>query len=121
MAALFDRWSPVVLDPSRFPSDTWRTLMAEDGLLRVVKHGHLESVPQDFFDDYLVEHCSHRWTDWGRVQGEAMMSMWNARHRTSLYLIDWRLRELVRGVTLECNGSLPSVDDTRKSMVRLAS
>ena len=48
MAALFDRWSPVVLDPSRFPSDTWRTLMAEDGLLRVVKHGHLESVPQDF-------------------------------------------------------------------------
>jgi hypothetical protein len=121
MSVLFDSCPRVALDPSHFPTDTWHTLVAENALLRMVKDGRLESAPENFFDRYLMEHCPHRWTEWSRVVGEAMMSMWEAGHRTGLYLLDWRLRELVRSGQVECQGELPPVDCTRGSVVRAIS
>jgi len=119
MSELLDRCPRAALDPSRFPSDRWQKLMAEGALVRVVQKGRLESAPENVFDHYLIEHCSHGWTNWSRVVGEAMMGMWAARHRTGLWMLDWRLRELVQCGHVECQGELPPVDDTRESAVRL--
>jgi hypothetical protein len=120
MTELLESWPRAACDLARFPLERWQTLRAENALLRVVKQGRLESAPQSFFDEYLIEHCSQGWTNWSRVVGEAMMSMWAAGHRAGLYLLEWRLRDLVVRGQLECLGELPPVDHTWESMVRVA-
>jgi len=104
---LLDGCPRVALANARFPVDRWKTLMAEDVLVRVVEDGVLNSAPDDYFDRFLLSRCSNEWTKWSRVIGDAIVEAWDFGHNPCEALMHWRLRELVGREEVACDGELP--------------
>jgi hypothetical protein len=119
MAELLDECPRAPWDTERFPAGRWRRLVAENALLRVVKEGVLQSVAEDFFDEFLLASCPQEWSKWPRVEATAMISLWDAGHRGDSTLIHWRLRELVRRGAIVCDGDLPKLFDGSESAARI--
>lgn len=109
IAVLLDECPRIPWDAGLFPADRWRQLVAENALVRVLKDGVLESAPDDFYDRFLLAHCSENWTKSVRVIGRAMGSIWDAGHDADSFLLTWRLRELIQTGELECEGELPQI------------
>lgn len=122
MAELLDEYPRASWDASRFSADRWQELVAEDALLRIVTDGALRSAPEDYFDQFLLEHCSHSWRKWFRVVADAVGSMWDAGHRADAEFLTWRLRDLIERGEVACNGELPrshgSPTDTTRVRLR---
>ncbi len=81
-------------DEQRFPRCRWAQLCNEATNLRIANKGSAKSVPDDFFDDALLAHCSTDWRRLHRVVGDAMVAQWHASHNVGDTIWLWRLREL---------------------------
>lgn len=82
-------------DKQRFPASRWAQLCEASTNLRIVDQGKATSVPDDYFDDVLLEQCSREWRKAYRVMVDAMIAQWDARHYMGDDVWLWRLRELV--------------------------
>jgi hypothetical protein len=122
IAELLDKCARLPSDLSRFPAARWRSLIADDALLRIVDDGLLRSAPENYFDRFLLERCSAGWAKWQRVVGNAMVDIMDTGHSADDLLLFWRLCELIQRREIACNGELPRyVDGSRDTvMVRLA-
>ena len=108
MAQLLDNCPLAEWNQSRFPGDKWRSLMADDALLRIVEDGTLRSVSSDYLDKYLLQRIGTEWTKSLRVIGYAMGDIWGADHGADDLFLLWRLRELIRSGAIVCNDGLPT-------------
>jgi len=122
MAELYDEYPRLPWDSSRFPPDRWRTLVADNALLRIVDEGVLRSAPKDYFDHFLLERCSTEWVKWHRVVADAMADIWGTGRSADEGFLLWRLRELIQRGDVICSGELPRHHARRISpvMVRRA-
>ncbi len=118
IAELLDEGPRVEPDTVRFPGDRWQHLMAEDALVRVVEDDVLKSAPHDYFDRFLLSHCSNMWSSWGRVVADAAVDAWDFGHSPCDTLLHWRLRELVAREVIACDSALP-VDVAVSRQVRV--
>ena len=105
---LLDESPRIFWDASRFPADRWRQLITENALLRVLKDGDLQSVPEDFFDHHLLARCPENWTKSHRVIADAMIASWDDGRDPNVYLLTWRLRDLIGRGQIDCDGELPT-------------
>jgi hypothetical protein len=104
---LLDECPRVPWDLSRFPRETWSSLMSDDALLRVVIDGQLRSTSDDYFDGSLLACCPPEWTKWLRVIGDAMGALWDIEHSVHSDFLIWRLRHLILEGVVQCDGALP--------------
>jgi hypothetical protein len=104
---------------SQWPRDLsspklWKSLRAEDSLLRVVEEGRLRSVQTNYFDAVLVEQTSSEWCSWTRSVGNAMIEAGERGHNISAEYLTWRVRELIRQGCIQCEGELPGPQHDEK-------
>ena len=104
---LLDECPRVPWNESRFPRETWLSLMSDKALLRVVTDGRLRSAPDDYFDETLLRCCPPQWGKWLRVIGDTMGALWHTGHSTDSNFLTWRLRCLILAGAVECDGDLP--------------
>ena len=123
IAEFLDECPRVPWDAKRFPADRWRQLVAENTLLRVVRGGVLQSVSEDFLDQFLLANCPGEWTESFRVEGSTLGSIWDAGFDVDSAFLTWRLRELVRLGEIECESDLraAAVSSSEGQRIRRAS
>lgn len=120
MVELLDHCPRVPWDQARFPKRLWATLEAENSVLRVIINGVLQSVPNDYFDRYILERCSSAWTEWMRVVGNSMVDIDDAGHRVSDLFLRWRVGELIKSGIVVVDGKLPLYGEQAKALIKLA-
>ena len=81
-------------DEKRFPRDHWAQLCNQAAKLRIVSGSLVKSVPDDYFDKVLLDHCSTKWRKLHRVVVDAMIAQWDMHHYGGCDCLLWRLREL---------------------------
>lgn len=108
---LLDECPRLPWDPSRFPRQTWSSLMSDDARLRVLIGGRLQSASDDYFDDTLLACCPSEWTKCLRVIGHAMGALWDIGHSVQSDFLIWRLRHLILEGFIQCDGALPRFGD----------
>jgi hypothetical protein len=110
MAELLDSCPRRDWDISRFPLETWQSLMSDGAVLRIVEGGALKSAAADHFDSLIVDRCPAEWTKWYRVMGYSMADAGEAGHTVNDMFLRWRLQELIASGAIECQGTLPGWD-----------
>lgn len=103
------------LQASRFGTNRWNELVAENTLLRVVEQGQLRSVSDSYFDADLLASCPQSWTKWISVIGQTIFTLAKAGHNVGTDLLMWRLRTLIKGGKIACDGELPMFGETTAS------
>lgn len=116
IAELLDGCPRKAWNPSHYPENRWRTLMAEGAYLRIVEGGILRSVEADYFDHFLLERCPADWVKAHRVAGDTLGDIWDAGHSPNVGFLFWRLRELIQRGAIISEGELPLFGDPRRSV-----
>jgi hypothetical protein len=89
--------------------------MDEETCLRIVDNGKLRSVDADYFDHFLLARCTTDWTKPHRLIADVMAEIWDAGHNLDATFLSWRLRELVKGNKIACDGESPMFGDPRNA------
>lgn len=119
MGQLYDECPRVLWEPSRFPEDRWRALVAENALLRVISDEQLQSAPDDYFDNFLLARCPDGWVKWHRVMADTMGDIWDTGQSAGSDLLLWRLRALIGEGRIACDGNPPTVGGGSSKAVRI--
>lgn len=119
MGQLYDESPRVPWDPLRFPQDRWSTLVTENALVRAVDNGQLRSVPDDYFDSFLLARCPLEWVKWHRVIADAMGDIWNTGQSAGSDLLLWRLRMLIKDSQVACDGEPPFLGGSIADAVKI--
>jgi hypothetical protein len=86
----------------------WEQILNEDSVLRVVdSRGRLISVPESYFDEWILRFVDIPWIKAGRVAGDALGAFDRERHQrmSDLYALR-RLHSLAEAGLLEVKGTL---------------
>ena len=95
----------------------WNRLLEEDGIIRIRKNRQVEMVPEDYFDQEIIDRAKrisqekfHRKSDGFfyavRLVGEIIGRQ---KQRIMDVLIDWRIRCLIQRDVFRYQGSLTSM------------
>lgn len=113
----------VILDSSRRQRAIalWIRLNGENGRLRQVVDGHLQTVAEDYFDAYIVEQMRAQWNREEYVNSARLVGECLGYHPqitySQDYLVFWRIRRLIQAGIFTFTGSMNSMRECR---IRLA-
>lgn len=119
MGHLYDECPRLPWTSARFPEDRWSALVAENAHLRAVVDGQLRSVPDAYFDDFLIARCPADWTWIPRVLAHAMGVIWDTGQCAGSDLLLWRLRALIENGRILCDGALPIFEENTTDNVNI--
>jgi Protein of unknown function/Domain of unknown function (DUF1835) len=83
-------------DEKRFPRYHWAHLCTEAANVRIVNGNLAKNVPDEYFDEVILVHCSTKWKKLHRVVADTMISQWDMHHYGGYDCLLWRLRELAK-------------------------
>lgn len=109
---LFDRFIPsiVPIDIDQWSNfkRSWKHLLKEDKMTRVIENGSLHAYGEDYYDPLILSLAPTDFVVAARVVGEVLGR--SSQMVSDLY-IDWRIRQLLKAGKLKSKGPLISMRD----------
>ncbi|MBL8545846.1 MAG: DUF1835 domain-containing protein [Hyphomonadaceae bacterium] len=96
---------------------TFANQLRQSGGIRVLKRGSIIALPENAFDEFLLERCPLEWTKWYYPIGHAMGDC-DGQNLMSDAFFSWRLRLLVEDRRVEAQGDLTSFENLKGVLVR---